>query len=140
ARAIAHALHKEGGQITISSRTEERTHRLAEEVKCKAVDWHARHNVHYNVLINCTPVGMHPNVDEAPVHFSILKPGVVVFDTIYNPETTLLIREARSRGRDTITGVHMFVRQAARQFELFGGHTPDLAMLRGIGRRARSPP
>ena len=68
---------------------------------------------------------MHPNVDEAPCHFSILKPGMTVFDTIYHPETTLLIREARTRGCHTITGVDMFVRQAARQIELFTGQTPD---------------
>ena len=139
ARAIAHSLHREGSQITITSRTEDRTQRLAEEVKCKAVDWHARHNVTFDVLINCTPVGMHPNVDEAPVHFSVLRPGVIVFDTIYNPETTLLIREARSRGCETITGVDMFVRQAARQFELFVGQTPDQATMRGIVRKALSP-
>jgi 3-dehydroquinate dehydratase/shikimate dehydrogenase len=139
ARAIAHALHREGAQITITSRTEDRCQRLAEEVKCKTVDWHARHNVAFDVLINCTPVGMHPNVDEAPVHFSVLKPGVIVFDTIYNPETTLLIREARSRGCETITGVDMFVRQAARQFELFVGQEPDQGLMRGIVRRALSP-
>jgi 3-dehydroquinate dehydratase/shikimate dehydrogenase len=139
ARAIAHALHREGAQLTITSRTEDRTQRLVEEVKCKGVDWHARHNVGFDVLINCTPAGMHPNVDEAPVHFSVLKPGVIVFDTIYNPETTLLIREARARGCDTITGVDMFVRQAARQFELFTGQTPDQAVMRNIVRKALSP-
>ena len=139
ARAIAFALHREGAQLTITGRTYERAQRLAEEVKCKAVDWHARHSVSFDVLINCTPVGMHPNVDEAPCHFSILKPGVIVFDTIYRPETTLLIREARTRGCHTITGVDMFVRQAARQIELFTGQTPDQAMMRDIVRKALSP-
>lgn len=139
ARAVAHALHKEGAQLTITSRTPERSQRLAEEVHCRTVDWQARHNVHYDILINCTPVGMHPNVDEAPAHFSILRPGVTVFDTIYNPETTLLIREARSRGCDTITGVDMFVRQAAKQVELFVGQTPDLGLMRSIVRKALSP-
>jgi 3-dehydroquinate dehydratase/shikimate dehydrogenase len=139
ARAIAHALHREGAQLTITSRTPDRSLKLTEEVKCKTVDWHARHSVNFDVLINCTPVGMHPNVDESPVHFSILKPGVTVFDTIYNPETTLLIREARSRGCETITGVDMFVRQAARQCELFVGQTPDLAVMREIVRKALSP-
>ena len=139
ARAIAYALHKEGAQLTITGRTYERSQKLAEEVKCKAVDWHARHNTTFDVLINCTPVGMHPNVDEAPCHFSILKPGVTVFDTIYSPETTLLIREARNRGCDTITGVDMFVRQAAKQFELFTGQTPSLDTMRDIMRKALSP-
>src|SRR5262249_40223455 len=139
ARAVAFALHREGAQLTITGRTYERAQKLAEEVKCKAVDWHARHNVSFDVLINCTPVGMHPNVDEAPCHFSILKPGVIVFDTIYRPETTLLIREARSRGCHTVTGVDMFVRQAARQIEVFTGYTPDLAMMREVMRKALSP-
>jgi 3-dehydroquinate dehydratase/shikimate dehydrogenase len=139
ARAIAHALHREGSQITITSRTGERSQKLAEEVKCKAVDWQARHSITFDILVNCTPVGMHPNVDESPVHFSILKPGVMVFDTIYNPETTMLIREARTRGCDTVTGVDMFVRQAARQVELFTGLRPDLEVMRQIVRKALSP-
>jgi 3-dehydroquinate dehydratase/shikimate dehydrogenase len=139
ARAVAYALHKEGTQLTITGRTYERSQKLAEEVKCKAVDWHARHNVTFDILVNCTPVGMHPNVDESPCHFSILKPGVLVFDTIYSPETTLLIREARSRGCETITGVDMFVRQAAKQFEMFTGQTPPLETMRDIMRKALSP-
>jgi 3-dehydroquinate dehydratase/shikimate dehydrogenase len=139
ARSIAFALHRENAQITITSRTYERSQRLAEDVKCKAVDWHARHSISFDVLVNCTPVGMHPNVDESPCHFSILKPGTTVFDTIYNPETTLLIREARSRGCDTITGVDMFVRQAARQIELFTGLTPDIEAMRVVMRKALSP-
>ena len=136
---MAFALHREGGQLTITGRTYERAQKLAEEVKCKAVDWHARHSVAFDVLVNCTPVGMHPNVDESPCHFSALKPGMTVFDTIYTPETTLLIREARARGCHTITGVDMFVRQAARQIELFVGKTPDVAAMRDIMRRALSP-
>jgi 3-dehydroquinate dehydratase/shikimate dehydrogenase len=139
ARSIAFALHREGAQITITSRTYERAQKLAEDVKCKAVDWHARHSITFDVLVNCTPVGMHPNVDEAPCHFSILKPGTLVFDTIYTPESTLLIREARVRGADTITGVDMFVRQAARQIELFTGMTPDADAMRAIMRKALSP-
>lgn len=139
ARAIAHALHREGAHLTITSRTYERAQRLAEEVHCRVVDWQARHSVSCDVLINCTPVGMHPNVDEAPIHFSFFNPGMTVFDTIYRPETTLLIREARSRGCHTITGVDMFVRQAARQFELFTGLTPDLELMRDIVRKALSP-
>jgi 3-dehydroquinate dehydratase / shikimate dehydrogenase len=139
ARSIAFAMHRGGAQITVSSRTHERAQKLAEDIKCKAVDWHARHSVNFDILINGTPVGMHPNVDESPCHPSVLKPGAVVFDTIYTPETTLLIREARARGCDTITGVDMFVRQAARQIELFTGHVPDVEAMRVIMRKALSP-
>jgi 3-dehydroquinate dehydratase / shikimate dehydrogenase len=139
ARAIAHALHREGAHLTLSSRTHERSMKLAEEVQCKAVDWQARHSVPADVVINCTPVGMQPNVDESPLHASFLKPGLIVFDTVYTPETTLLVREAKSRGCHIITGVEMFVRQAARQVELFTGATPDLEKMRAVMRKALSP-
>lgn len=139
ARAIAHALHREGVNLTLAARTNERAMKVAEEVHCKVIDWHARNAHRAEVVINCTPVGMHPNVNEMPVHISMLQPGMIVFDTIYTPETTLLIREAKSRGCEVITGVDMFVRQAARQMELFLGLSPDIAKMREIMRKALSP-
>jgi 3-dehydroquinate dehydratase/shikimate dehydrogenase len=139
ARAIAHGLHREGANLTITSRTHEKAMKLAEEVHCKVVDWHARNAYRGDVVINCTPVGMHPNVDEMPVHISMLLPGMTVFDTVYTPETTMLIREAKLRGCHVITGVDMFVRQAARQFELFTGKTPDVEKMRQVMRKALSP-
>jgi len=139
ARAVAHGLHAEGSHLTIATRNEEKGHALAAEVHCKCVDWQGRHNVRCDILINCTPIGMHPNVDDAPVHHSFLQPGMIVFDTVYTPETTMLIREAKARGAGVITGVEMFVRQAARQFELFTGKAPDLDKMREIVRKAMSP-
>ena len=140
ARAVAHGLHKEGAHITITARTGERAVKLATEVQCKSIEWIARHNVTpCNVVINCTPVGMHPNTDESPIHTSFLRPGLTVFDTVYNPEQTLLIRDARSRGCFTVTGVDMFVRQAAQQFELFTGIAPPIDPMRELMRKAMSP-
>lgn len=139
ARAVAHALQREGSLVTIASRTYDRSQRLAEEIGCRAVEWHARHNVLADGVINCTPVGMHPNVDESPLHPSYLKPGLIVFDIIYTPETTLLVKEARSRGCLVVTGVDMFARQAAAQFRLFTGQEPPLDFMRTILRRALSP-
>jgi 3-dehydroquinate dehydratase/shikimate dehydrogenase len=139
ARAVAYALHREGALVTLAGRTYDRAHGLAEEVGCRAVDWGARHNVLCEVVVNCTPVGMHPNVDESPVHPSFLKPGLVVFDVIYVPETTLLIKEARSRGCQVVTGVDMFVRQAGDQFRLFTGQEAPLEYMRTVLRRALSP-
>jgi 3-dehydroquinate dehydratase/shikimate dehydrogenase len=139
ARAVAHALHREGALVNIANRTLERAQKLAEEIGCRAMDWAARHSVLCDVLINCTSVGMHPNVDESPVHHSVLKPGLVVMDVVYTPETTLLIREARSRGCHVITGVDMFVRQAAAQFKLFTNQEPSLEYMRTVLRRALSP-
>ena len=139
ARAVAHALHREGALVTITNRTASAPQKLAEEVGCRHVDWAARHSVLCDIVINCTSVGMHPNVDESPLHPSFLKPGLIVFDTVYTPETTLLIKEARDRGCHVVTGVDMFVRQAALQFKLFTGQEPPLDLMRKVVRRALSP-
>jgi 3-dehydroquinate dehydratase/shikimate dehydrogenase len=139
ARAVAHALHREGALLTIVNRTPERAHEIAEELGCRAMDWAARNSVACEIIVNCTSIGMHPNVDDSPVHHSVLKPGLVVFDCIYNPETTLLVKEARARGCHVITGVDMFVRQAAQQFRLFTGQEPPIPLMEKTVRRALSP-
>jgi 3-dehydroquinate dehydratase/shikimate dehydrogenase len=139
ARAIAHALHRAGALVTIANRTPERALILKERVGCRVCEWEARNTISCDLLVNCTSVGMHPNVDESPVHASLLKPGMTVFDTVYSPENTLLIREARSRGCTVITGVDMFVRQAALQFRLFAGREAPLDLMRDVVKRALSP-
>ena len=82
---------------------------------------------------------MHPNVNESPYEKHYLKPDMVVFDTVYNPENTLLIKDARYRGCVIITGVDMFVRQAGLQFKLFTGVEPPLDAMRRVIKRALSP-
>jgi 3-dehydroquinate dehydratase/shikimate dehydrogenase len=139
ARAVAHALHRQGANVTLVNRTAERAHRLAGEVGCRQIDWGARHSVICDTVVNCTSVGMHPNVDQSPIHPSFLKPGLVVFETIYTPEQTLLVKDARSRGCHVITGVEMFVRQAAVQFRLFTGKEPPVELMAKVVRRALSP-
>lgn len=139
ARALAHSLREEGVLLVLANRTLDRAQVLAEEVGCKFVDWGARHNVMCDTLINCTSVGMHPDLDECPVHESFLRPGLWVFDTVYTPETTLLVREARERGCHVLTGVDMFVRQAGLQFKLFTGMAPPLDIMEQLVRRALSP-
>jgi 3-dehydroquinate dehydratase/shikimate dehydrogenase len=139
ARAVAHALHREGAMVSIANRTYERAQKLAEEIGCRSIDWAARHSVQADVLVNCTSVGMHPNIDESPVHHSCLRPGLVVMDIVYTPETTLLIREAKSRGCHVITGVDMFARQAAVQFQRFTGQAASLEYMRTVLRRTLSP-
>jgi 3-dehydroquinate dehydratase/shikimate dehydrogenase len=139
ARAIAHALHREGALLIIANRTTGRAQKLAEEVGCRFLDWAARHSVTSEILINATSVGMHPAVDDSPIHHSYLKPGLVVFDSIYTPETTLLLKEAKTRGCHVISGVDLFVRQAALQFKLFTGQEAPLEFMRTVIKRALSP-
>ncbi len=139
ARAVAHALHREGALVTIANRTSERAQALSQEIGCRHVEWTARHSVLCEMVVNCTSVGMHPHVDESPLHNSFLKPGLVVFDTVYTPEQTLLIKEARERGCHTITGVELFIRQAALQFQHFTGLHAPVPLFRSVVRRALSP-
>jgi 3-dehydroquinate dehydratase / shikimate dehydrogenase len=139
ARALAYALHREGALVVLANRTPERTQRLAEEVGCRAVDWAARHNVVCDLLINCTSVGMHPNLDDSPIHPSFLHSGLIVMDTVYTPEATVLVKEARTRGCQVITGGDMFVRQAALQFQLFTGREAPFTLMREVLKRALSP-
>jgi 3-dehydroquinate dehydratase/shikimate dehydrogenase len=138
-RAVTHALHRVGALVTITNRTPERGLKLAEEVGCRNVDWAARHSVICDILVNCTSVGMHPNLDESPVHASYLKAGLTVFETVYTPETTLLVKEARERGCRVVTGVDLFVRQAGLQFQHFTGRAAPMELMRKVVKRALSP-
>ncbi len=139
ARAIALALVRNGSIVTICSRTHKRATVLADELGCTHCSWENRGAVDPSILVNCTPVGMHPNVDASPFAENWLTPGMLVFDTVYNPETTLLIKHARQRECKVVTGIEMFVRQAARQFERFTGKPASLDKMRSTLRAAISP-
>lgn len=138
-RALLYGLQKRGATTVIASRTKERSEKLAKEFDARAIEWKARHNPDVDVIINGTPIGMHPNVDESPYSKGHLKPSVVVFDTVYNPESTLLIKEAREHGCRVVTGVEMFIRQASLQFLLFTGADPPAEVMREALKRAIGP-
>jgi 3-dehydroquinate dehydratase/shikimate dehydrogenase len=136
ARAVAFGLERRNIDVTIASRTLDRAKAIAADVGCKAVEWAARYRLPYDCIVNATPVGMHPNVDETPFEKDHLRPYMVVFDTVYNPENTLLVKEARAVGCRTVTGVDMFVRQAAIQFKLWHGVEPSAQAMRDALKRA----
>ena len=73
------------------------------------------------ILINTTPVGMSPDIDQCPVPGNILKKGMVVMDIIYNPLKTKLLGLAESMGCLTVDGLGMFMQQGAEQFRLWTG-------------------
>ena len=117
-RAIVAALTHYKARTTIYNRTVSRGETLAGEFGAAACGLDAMAAMQAEIVINCTPIGMHPNVDASPLE-QIPEPVKVVFDTIYNPIRTSLLTAAEDAGRLTVTGLDMFVSQAAAQFEMW---------------------
>jgi 3-dehydroquinate dehydratase/shikimate dehydrogenase len=82
---------------------------------------------------------MFPNMNESPYPADALHEGLVVFDTIYNPENTLLIKQATEAGCRVVYGSDMFVEQAAMQYQYFTGRPADKAFMAQTLRRAINP-
>ena len=139
ARAIAWGLRQRYADVTIASRTFERARYLGAEIGCRTIEWEDRHTLSPQLLVNCTPVGMHPDMDSTPYDASKINEYMVVFDTVYNPENTLLIKDAKKAGARIITGVDMFVRQAAYQYKLFTGMDAPSLLMRKTIKQATNP-
>jgi 3-dehydroquinate dehydratase / shikimate dehydrogenase len=131
-RAIVAGLRDCGCKVTIYNRTFDRARNLAAEFGAEArpLDQAADHRA--DIIINGTSIGMWPRVDDIPMPADALAGNPVVFDTIYNPIETRLLREARQHECRTVDGVSMFVNQAAAQFERWIGRPAPIAIMRGI--------
>jgi 3-dehydroquinate dehydratase / shikimate dehydrogenase len=140
ARSIAFGLSESGASVTIANRHDERATALAEEVGCRAVSWAMRASTIADILVNCTPVGMHPDVDDTPLPPAAFgRSEMIVFDTVYHPENTMMLKLAAERGCKIVTGVEMFVRQAAAQFKLYTGREAPLELMRDVIKRKLGP-
>lgn len=92
-----------------------------------------------DLVIHCTPIGMHPKEDASLVPADLFRAGQTVFDIVYNPLETRLLAEARDKGLQTISGVEMFINQAVLQFEHFtGGSAPEEVMRRVVMEHLQS--
>lgn len=132
ARAVAYGLIDRGAQVIIANRTLERGAKLAAEIGCEFCPLAEADSIRADVLINTTSVGMKPHTDEMPVRANALRAGMIVFDAVYNPPETRLLREAAALGCRTISGVEWFVRQAAAQFELWTGTPAPRAVMERV--------
>jgi shikimate dehydrogenase len=131
ARAIVAALAHYRADVTIYNRTVSRGEALAGEFGCAAAGLDGLASLEAEIVINCTPLGMHPNVADSPL--ASIPPCVrVVFDTIYNPVRTRLIALADQAGCRTVTGVDMFVNQGATQFRLWTGRPAPADVMRQV--------
>ncbi|MCP3874359.1 MAG: shikimate dehydrogenase [Desulfobacteraceae bacterium] len=85
-----------------------------------------------DIIIHCTPIGMHPNIDTSLISPELFRPEQVIFDIVYTPLETKLLSEAKSCGLKVIPGVEMFINQAALQFEQFSGEKAPVEVMRRV--------
>ncbi len=135
ARAIAFALVEANATVVITNRTEQRGLKLAQEVRkygeCTFVPMSELEKLKFDILINATPVGMSGYMPgKLPVDGKLVKEGIVVFDTVYNPMETALIRLAKMRGCKVVYGIDMLVYQGMKSFEIWTGVTPPFDVMK----------
>jgi 3-dehydroquinate dehydratase/shikimate dehydrogenase len=132
ARAAVFGLVDQGAEVFIVNRTHEHAVKLARESKAKALKHEQFAKGRFDVLINSTPCGMTGSKQALPIKENELNAGLV-FDMVYNPLQTPLLKLAAERGIPVVTGMEMFVQQGARQFEIWTGKpAPEAEMLRVV--------
>lgn len=147
ARAVVYALATAGAQVTVLNRTSSRAEaliqHLAPAVPPSSLSSQLLHReilaeeaTHADLLVNATPVGMWPHGEGSPWPDDLPLPShLTVFDLVYNPLETQLLRQARRVGARTIGGLGMLVHQGALAFELWTGRLPPLEVMRAACER-----
>jgi len=142
ARAVVYALAQANCTVAIHNRTVQRAAKLAHDMQdmdlCAPVTWTPINTQitdlnldQFDLLVNTTPVGMWPHTDNAPWPKNLSFPSHwIVFDLVYNPPETRLLRHARELGARTIGGLGMLVRQGARAFEMWTGEKAPVEIMR----------
>ena len=130
ARAAAYGLVHSGAEVMIVSRSKDRAAWAARGLGAGHGRWDEAAGLEAEVIVNATPVGMFPNVYDTPIKAAGLSPETVVLDMVYNPLTTRLVQEARRRGCAVVSGLEVFLRQAALQFELWTSLDPPVEIMR----------
>ena len=126
ARAIGYGVTQKKGNLIILNRTVSKAKKLCKELKCSSGSLAQLNKLsNIDIIINATSIGMHPYVNKTPIKKELLKKiikkNTVVFDSIYNPKNTKLLKEAKKINCNTISGYDMFINQAKEQFKLFTG-------------------
>jgi 3-dehydroquinate dehydratase/shikimate dehydrogenase len=132
ARAVAFALAQAGAAVWVWARRIEKAKPLARAVGGEAIERKHLRTESFDAIVNATPVGMYPNVDQSPLDANELNCRLV-FDTIYRPRETKLLQLAARRGIQTVSGIDMFVAQGTAQWEIWTGkRAPRAAMRRAV--------
>jgi 3-dehydroquinate dehydratase/shikimate dehydrogenase len=126
ARTAVFALKQEGAIVEIAARSRSRAESLAQEIGVAVSPWPPAPG--WDVLVNTTPVGTWPDVDDAPIGQDLVHGGTV-YDLVYNPPETRLLEWARAAGAEAIGGLDMLVGQACLQFEWWTGRRAPAAIM-----------
>jgi shikimate dehydrogenase len=135
ARAVLYALLNDGWEITIAARRTEQAQQLMNSFSSPKV--HITDLAFANIdlskislIVNTTPMGMTPNIHGSPWPENVPFPaGAAIYDLVYNPRETKLVRDAHGRGQLATTGLGMLIEQATLAFELWTGHKPSREMM-----------
>ncbi|MFQ5877623.1 MAG: shikimate dehydrogenase [Acidobacteriota bacterium] len=139
ARALLYGLMREGARVTIFNRTPSRAATLARQFGARHLPWERLRGFRCELLINATSVGLAPDSHRSPVPAAwIAAPRV--YDIVYNPPETRLLRMARSRGAEVLGGADMFVAQGAAQYRMFTGREPPVEVMRRAALEALGVP
>ncbi len=128
-RAIVFGLLEEGGHVSLTDIDPHRAATLAGEFGVEALSPEALERCPAEVLVNATPVGMEPQVDDIPLDPELLSRFDLVMDIVYRPLRTRLLREAEARGCRIIDGLQMLIHQGAAQFELWTGRKAPVEVM-----------
>lgn len=140
ANAIAFHAAQEVEELVILNRTAQKAKKLAEllgrklnkKIKTNSLSAsRIREELRdSDILVNATSIGMHPKVDQSPVHPEWLKPSLCVMDIVYNPIVTRLAKDAKSKGAKVISGIEMLIYQGAASFEIWTNHPAPIKTMR----------
>jgi shikimate dehydrogenase len=135
ARAVVYGLLKDEWNVTIAARRPEQAKQLVTfflQQKLQITNYELS-NIDLSsisLIVNTTPVGMKPDTDGSPWPENLrFPPHAVIYDLVYNPRETKLVRDACSQGRPATTGLGMLIEQAALAFEIWTGHKPAREMM-----------
>ncbi|HWQ55384.1 MAG TPA: shikimate dehydrogenase [Bryobacteraceae bacterium] len=134
ARGAAFALSEEGAKLAVVGRNPDRVRALAKACGAEALSRDQLSGRHFDATVHATPIGMFPHPNESFFEGEI--PGDVVFDMVYNPIETLLLKHAREQGKTVIAGLEMFIEQAVRQFEIWTSETAPRSLMEKAAQEA----
>jgi shikimate dehydrogenase len=142
ARAVIWGLCKRrAGYITVGVRNPKKARVLADDFSVygniEVLDWQTEEFKETlqtaDILINTTPLGMYPEIDAMPpVDLKLLPEGALVYDIVYNPVKTKLLKTAEKFGYPTLNGLNMLLLQGEEAYRLFTGELPDLEVMKKV--------